>query len=368
MPTEFHGCGAAYWMLLPEPRIIDFRGEACAPQGAPVCIDLNAGWNLVGDPFLGPARLADARVDSGGVEAVFYEAVARGWVSPTLWGWTNAGYLLYQATAPGAGYWVPALVEGVSLCLFPYVGGIIEPPPPAPTGDDYVSIGFAGTNVRVRVALRESAPDGFDPRTDLPLPPEGPVGASPWIGIRSDMNPLFTHYYVDVRPADTRTEWQLDLEHPGVATLQVENTQALIDAGYFLSIMNAVDSQVVDIDGDGQLTVNGHRYVFIAQALPTGTGDTRPWSYYLAANEPNPFNPQTKIGFGLAAPGHVELSIYNVLGRRVRALVAQDYAAGEYTVVWDGRNDGGREVPSGVYFYRIVAADFTLARKMVLLR
>jgi hypothetical protein len=88
----------------------------------------------------------------------------------------------------------------------------------------------------------------------------------------------------------------------------------------------------------------------------------------LAQNYPNPFNPQTTIAFSIKARMHVEVAIYDVGGRLVRTLANETRAAGAYEITWDGRDDNGQAVASGVYFYRLVAPQFTQARKMVLLK
>jgi flagellar hook assembly protein FlgD len=88
----------------------------------------------------------------------------------------------------------------------------------------------------------------------------------------------------------------------------------------------------------------------------------------LAQNYPNPFNPQTTIAFSLRERGHVILTVYNVAGERVRTLAEESFDAGPQRVVWDGRNDAGAPVSSGVYFYRLVTGGFSQTRKMVLLK
>ncbi len=85
-------------------------------------------------------------------------------------------------------------------------------------------------------------------------------------------------------------------------------------------------------------------------------------------NVPNPFNPVTKIRFTIPETGHVDLRIYDVTGRLVRTLVDRKLAADNHEVTWDGTNNGGRHVASGVYFYRIMAGKHRKTRKMVLLR
>lgn len=88
----------------------------------------------------------------------------------------------------------------------------------------------------------------------------------------------------------------------------------------------------------------------------------------LAQNVPNPFNPTTVIDFTLPQAQHVQLIVYDAGGRVVRTLVNETRDRGTSSVVWDARDSAGARVSTGVYFYRLVAGDFTQARKMVLLK
>lgn len=85
-------------------------------------------------------------------------------------------------------------------------------------------------------------------------------------------------------------------------------------------------------------------------------------------NYPNPFNPSTTIRYYLPQDARVTLTVYNVLGEVVRTLVNEQSAAGEKSIVWDGRDNFGREVSSGVYIYRVQASKFVQTRKMMLMR
>jgi hypothetical protein len=105
-------------------------------------------------------------------------------------------------------------------------------------------------------------------------------------------------------------------------------------------------------------------------ALPSrrNPADASSFAHALAQNYPNPFNPSTTIAFTLAAETHVEVSIYDAAGTRIRTLVNERRPGGEYRVAWDGRTNGGVVAASGVYFYRLKTRDFTETRRMVLLR
>ncbi|HEX7402330.1 MAG TPA: T9SS type A sorting domain-containing protein [candidate division Zixibacteria bacterium] len=93
-----------------------------------------------------------------------------------------------------------------------------------------------------------------------------------------------------------------------------------------------------------------------------------PKEFDLRQNYPNPFNPTTVIEYALPKPSQVKIQIYNILGRRVRNLIDQRQEPGYQTIHWDGKDDSGNEVSSGIYFYRIVAGDFVKCKKMTLLK
>ena len=93
-----------------------------------------------------------------------------------------------------------------------------------------------------------------------------------------------------------------------------------------------------------------------------------PTSYNLYQNYPNPFNPNTEIKFALPHSSNVQLKIFDILGREVAELVNENYSAGSYTVSWNGKNNSGIEVPSGIYIYTIRANEFSSSKKMMLLK
>ena len=93
-----------------------------------------------------------------------------------------------------------------------------------------------------------------------------------------------------------------------------------------------------------------------------------PEQFALQQNYPNPFNPSTHIAFSLPQRAEVTVTIYNVLGQQIRTLAQGDYPAGEHQLFWDGRNNSGSTVSSGVYFYRLKTDAYTQTRKMTLLK
>lgn len=97
--------------------------------------------------------------------------------------------------------------------------------------------------------------------------------------------------------------------------------------------------------------------------------DVYPAEFQLLQNYPNPFNPLTNIGYRISDFGMVELHIYDIAGRLVKTLVNARRAPGEYSVQWNGRNESGQAVSTGVYLYRLQTEQgFTVTKKMLLVK
>lgn len=95
---------------------------------------------------------------------------------------------------------------------------------------------------------------------------------------------------------------------------------------------------------------------------------TVPKAIRLSQNYPNPFNPETAIKFELPKRAFVTIQVYNALGQKIKTLIAEPRVAGDHIINWDGRNDSGKSVSSGVYFYSLEMGNFRQVKKMVLLR
>ncbi|MEW5795271.1 MAG: hypothetical protein AB1772_02820 [Candidatus Zixiibacteriota bacterium] len=118
------------------------------------------------------------------------------------------------------------------------------------------------------------------------------------------------------------------------------------------------------VDG---LNVFGRPHVY----LPTDVGndpDGLPREFHLAQNYPNPFNPATEIEYSIPKALPVELSIFNVLGQKIATLIDESVPPGTHRVIWNGTDDHGRAVASGVCFYRLRAGELVASRKMILLK
>ena len=103
-------------------------------------------------------------------------------------------------------------------------------------------------------------------------------------------------------------------------------------------------------------------------AVEDESGEPRPSRYVLHQNYPNPFNPLTNISYQLPVSGNVSLKVFNVSGQTVRSLIDSEQALGHYTVTWDGTDQEGNPVASGIYFYQLTCGQFREVRKMLLVK
>ncbi|MGB7062690.1 MAG: C25 family cysteine peptidase [Candidatus Zixiibacteriota bacterium] len=131
----------------------------------------------------------------------------------------------------------------------------------------------------------------------------------------------------------------------------------------------------LNLDDVGEMSVVATKPNFVPYEhfITVVEGEATPGieSFQLLQNFPNPFNTATIIQFSVGGeqnPIHTKMQIYNLLGQKVRTLVDEPKNVGDHKVIWDGRDDFGKDVASGVYIYRMRAGAFTEARKLVLLK
>ena len=147
--------------------------------------------------------------------------------------------------------------------------------------------------------------------------------------------------------------------------LPVGNYCVFRDSGTFQYCFNPLDSDTFDID-------------FLGTTDVSEEGDTlslSPKTYHLHQNYPNPFNPSTKIPFTvygsqfmIHSPIYTTLKIYNVRGELVRTLVNEPKEVGRCEAIWDGKDEDGNQVASGIYFYQLRIKDFCDTKKMILVK
>jgi hypothetical protein len=121
--------------------------------------------------------------------------------------------------------------------------------------------------------------------------------------------------------------------------------------------------------GNDSTAITGTRQLFVERSGDLNTESIGiPNSFVLHPNYPNPFNPETQIRFEMPYAGNVDLSIYNLLGMKVRTLYSGQKSAGVFAFKWDGKNDNNQSVSGGVYIYKLQSGQQMQIRKMILLK
>ncbi len=132
---------------------------------------------------------------------------------------------------------------------------------------------------------------------------------------------------------------------------------------------NNISSIAVDHDGIVWIGTTDGISRFEPDNLTTVEGrNAKPTALSITGNRPNPFNPSTTISFTLPAPGKATLTVYDVTGRKVRTLVSGNLPAGAHSAVWDGKDERGKMVSSGVYLSRLESGKATHTVKMLLMK
>ncbi|MCB9087265.1 MAG: T9SS type A sorting domain-containing protein [Calditrichae bacterium] len=154
-----------------------------------------------------------------------------------------------------------------------------------------------------------------------------------------------------------------------ISKLIAEDADFDDEFGYGVALSGA--TAVIGAPSDNQNAVDAGAVYVVELDLSSGIADEGkplPAQFALYQNYPNPFNPTTVIRYQLSVVSDVKLAVYNLLGTKITSLVNARQGAGVYRVQWDGRDDEGMEVSSGIYLYRLETGIFSQARKMILVR
>ncbi|NIR49526.1 T9SS type A sorting domain-containing protein [candidate division KSB1 bacterium] len=151
--------------------------------------------------------------------------------------------------------------------------------------------------------------------------------------------------------------------------LRYENAQLTSDS---LLINTELGISSFGLDANDELYIldyfDGVVFRFSENPTTSVSEPTSPTEFALNQNYPNPFNPSTTIRYRLETLTRVELSIYNTLGQKVKTLLNKLHESGEFQIQWDGTNDSGETVSSGVYLYQLKSEELVQTRKMILMK
>ena len=327
--------------------------------GSSYSMTVPAGWSLVGPPFLyEEASWTPVNTSPGSSGIRVYKYLHE----------NNAGWQLLNPSSermkPYGGY---AVYNGTGAsATFTFVrGGPLTSIQEWQPGDGWYSVLAVG-ETRLRIGQHRMASAGED-GLDYPMPPPrpDPDAQDPYVSEKlwSDIKPLggnaVTKWNVTLDP---RTSSGLKLQE--LAELP-EGWEVMIDGIPNLGAIKVKEGEEIRFSRTIQSPIVVTVLVGPAKLVEN---EALPKQFTLYQNYPNPFNPSTTIRYGLAAESGVSVRVYNILGTQVRTLVQENQKPGYYTVRWEGCDDRGMAVSSGIYFVRVTVGGRSEVKKMVLVR
>lgn len=362
-PKEIH-VGKAYWFrhIYNEPVLFQ-EDTSTALSLENFVINLDRGWNLIGSPFAFPVTFEK---DSNVTDPITYDEK----------GWTGYQTELF----PWNGYAVYTDINSAELTLIPFSESDSSRGRTLSNEEWYINIKLESQNYinySAEIGRRKYAKDVLD-MFDTPVFPEIDNALS----VSMDLNGAKSFKYMrDVRSIDeSNGVWNLKLDaHKDERKISV--------SGYLKGLAPRISTAIIDIPDrkiiynflekgleivkesqvsyDLKLIVGDEDFVFnTAEAILKDI----PEKFSLSQNYPNPFNPVTRMDYTLPKRSRVVISIYNVLGQEVKTIINREQEYGYHSITWDGIDNRGKQMSSGVYFARMNSDSFSQTKKMLLVK
>lgn len=346
------------------------------PTDTAFAITLYSGWNIIGSPYYFPVRIDPNQLDPN-ISSFYGQKAGAG---PAGTGWDTLLSLTSHALEPWKGYAVyfngASPTDFTTIYLDPKTP--LAPAPPQP-GDWQANLRLiqgqkeVGT---VRLGQNALSREGVDLYDAKQVPFYSKKAA---LLVSGEENRWLVS---DMRSSESALSmWRLKIDVGSSQPLRLTWTKPVLSGPSMSMILkDVVTGEIVNMAEVNQHNINGveqmppGRFVIYFGQADAVAGavaadlSTMPISYRVYQNYPNPFNPNTTISFDIPRPGHVQLAIYNLLGQQVRTIVDNQLATGSYRRDWDGRDESGTAVASGIYFARLITSDYVGTTKMMLLK
>ncbi len=323
--------GLGYLVYTTTPRDITIEGTALNSY----TVNLVPGWNLIGSIYT-PVNFTSPNTTPAGA------------IEPHTTYWFDCyGYVASDSLIPGRGYLV--LVRENAVLEVPGTGKRVSPILKSDAGTPEwlgaVIVSNSEMTKTLNIGEAKKAKDGYDAGLDIIELPIFPGQAGAYLDRNMSRS---------IKAGADIMEWKLTLTGNMPYTV---NISGLPDGGKAELMMG---NDVIALVGDVTVAPGEYKLVVYKSVKPT--------SYALYQNFPNPFNLGTTIIYALPEKANVTLSVYNILGGKIATLVNGDEEAGYKRVYWNGCDNTGKPVPSGIYFYKLETKNFTATQKMLLMK
>jgi Putative Ig domain/FG-GAP-like repeat len=379
--------GQAVWLISGKGFSVDVEKLGQAEFDDSLSASIVKGWNQVGTPIGYTTAWADMSfIPEGGTKLSLVEAADQGLITDAVYWYEFVnddvqGYQWREITeanaVPWRGYWLESDTTGILVFTTTAKDTLKK---------DSAVLPKQGLDLSFNISLKNSKyvdarnifgiADGPVLKRDISEPPHiGPYCALYF----TEKGQRFTR---QLKPNfvsdDVALEWDVTVESREAQLVHGLNwdQQKIASSGLYIFLVDEKKEEIIDMAKEDNYTFKPgsdfYRFKIYASQDATFRPKLIPFTFKLAQNFPNPFNPSTKIRFGIpnsAAGDAVRLRIFNVLGQQVIELFNKSFEPGYHEVEWNGTNIFGENVASGVYFYNLtMGKGKRLVKKMILLR
>ncbi len=372
--------GIAYWVNAPEVNFYSTIADICATELD--SFPLEPGWNFIANPHYCRYPVHNLRFRIQTNQFLFSEMIAQNLVSRAVFVYRNGMFQAVDTIEPFEAFYIKYYGNqslNTYIDFYPYFSAPDITPPDnfwqfqvtASSVDSDSNTFILGTN--------PIATDGYDFYLDLPAVPEKPF---PSLKSYLTREPTEDYGFRDLRLSAEFQEnlseaiaqekiWHFKLDCHSNSPVEFNLSDVNLPANYSVKIY--LEDQIFSYNYASSFT-------FIPPSPGTYSGIIKVSNRPDSAEDiilapvtrisiyPNPFNPSTTIAFSTKVTREVELSLYNLKGQKVRNLFQGKLNSGDHKLIWDGKDNDGRTVSSGIYFAKIQAGSSTQIRKMLLLK